>query len=276
MMTRSGVSAILALVLSACDPGEVVLLAPEKSPSDAPALTVHAVIDTPYTDVTAALGWTAGVPQAQVRVHLMKEPYDETYWHVATADSAGIATFADLLTGLYEVQVTRRLTTAEMVQADSALHVLAGGRRMDVSRGAEEEVTLAPDRRGSLVLSEFLTAQLPNWETGGIVYTDHEYLEIYNKSDTTIYLDGMYYGTGEESGYDFPLHRCAETRAVRDDPDGIWTRWILRFPGAGTDYQVAPGNTALIAQCAIDHRAILPGLPDLRDAWTRRCVHPRD
>jgi hypothetical protein len=118
----------LLLLLGACDPGDVVLLAPDKSPSDAPALTLHAVIDTPYMDVAEGLGWTAGVPQAQVRVHLMKEPYNETYWSVATADSAGIAKFADLLGGLYEVQVTRQLTTGEIAQGDTAPHVLAGGR----------------------------------------------------------------------------------------------------------------------------------------------------
>ena len=266
MMTRNGVAAILTLVLSACDPGDVVLLAPEKTTGDVPVLTIHAVIDTPYAAVATGLGWTRGVPAAQVRVHLMEEPYKEAYWHVATADSTGVATLTDLLSGLYEVAVTRWLTGPELVQADSGLRVLAGGRRMDMSRGAEEEVTLAPDRRGSLLFSEFWYAQPPNWETGGIVYLDANYFEIYNNSDTTIYLDAMYYGTGEGFGYDFPSHRCVETRAVRDDPDGIWTRWILRFPGTGTDYPLAPGSTALLAQSAIDHRAVLPTLPDLRDA----------
>jgi hypothetical protein len=278
MITRSGVAAILTLVLTACDPGEVVLLAPEKSASESPALSVHAVIDTPYTAIAAGLGWTENVAGAQVRVHLMREPYEDAYWHVATADSTGVATFADLLSGLYEVAVTRWLTGPELVQADSGLRLLAGGRRLYVSRGSDQEVTMAPDRRGSLVFSEFLTAQPPNWETGGIVYTDHEYLEIYNNSDTTVYLDGMYYGTGEGFGYDFPSHRCAETAAVRDDPHGIWTRWILRFPGTGTDYPLAPGNTALIAQSAIDHRAILPTLPDLRDAdfeWGGNADNPQ-
>ena len=85
----------------------MVLLAPDKSPSDAPALTIHAVIDTPYVDLAEGLGWTLGVPGARVRVHRMVEPYDDSYWHVATADSVGIATFVGLLAGPYEVQVTR-------------------------------------------------------------------------------------------------------------------------------------------------------------------------
>jgi hypothetical protein len=266
MMTRNGVAAILTLVLSACDPGDVVLLAPEKTTGDVPVLTIHAVIDTPYATVATGLGWTEGVPGAQVRVHLMEEPYEEAYWHVATADSTGVATLTDLLSGLYEVAVTRWLTGPELVQADSGLRLLAGGRRLYVSRGSDQEVTMVPDHRGSLVFAEFWTAQPPNWETGGIVYADSYYLEIYNNSDTTIYLDGKYFGTSWNLNRDYPTYRCAVTEVVRNDPNGIWTRWILRFPGGGSEYPLAPGQTALVAQSAIDHRAILPTLPDLRDA----------
>ena len=253
------------LLLAACDPGEVVLLAPDKSPSDAPALTIHAVIDTPYVDLAEGLGWTLGVPGARVRVHRMVEPYDDSYWHVATADSVGIATFVGLLAGPYEVQVTRWLNGAEMVQADSALHLFAGGRRLNVHPGTEQEVTMVPDRRGSLVFSEFgLAIPLP-WETNGS-YDDAKYIEVFNNSDTTIYLDGKYWGSGWDLNRDYPYWPCAETEIVRDDPQGIWAARIFRFPGGGTEHPLEPGQAAVVAKSAVDHSAVHPALYDLRQA----------
>ena len=41
---------------------------------------------------------------------------------------------------------------------------------------------------------------------------------------------------------------------------------MLRFPGSGTDYPLAPGHAALVAKEAIDHSAISPWQPDLSHA----------
>ncbi|HYT82685.1 MAG TPA: hypothetical protein VEK86_04495, partial [Gemmatimonadales bacterium] len=83
---------------------------------------------------------------------------------------------------------------------------------------------------------------------------------------TTIYLDGKYWGIGWDFNRDYPYWPCAQTGSVRNDPDGIWTRIMLRFPGQGTDHPLAPGQTALIAKAAIDHRPVDPKLWDLSHA----------
>jgi hypothetical protein len=265
-MIKCGVAPALILVLSACDPGNVVLLAPDKSDGGPPALTIHAVVDTPYADVATTLEWTAGIPAARVRVHRMEEPYDESYWHVAASDSNGVATFAGLLSGLYEVAVTRWLSGPEMEHGDSVLHIVAGGRRLHVSPGAEHDVTVAPDRRGSLMLSEIFPFLPSHYETGGLEYSDAKYLELYNNADTVIYLDGMYLGRGWDRTRDYSWAPCEQTAVVRNDAMGVWTEQVLRFPGAGTDYPVAPGSTVLIAKSAIDHRSVHPDLDDLSGA----------
>jgi hypothetical protein len=259
-------SAVCLLLLAACDPGEVVLLAPDKSDDHAPALTIQVVVDTPYVALATALGWTDGVPGAQVRAHLMKEPYDEEYWHVATADSLGVARFPSILSGLYEIAVRRPLRPEEVTQTGDATRMVAGGRRMYVSQGAEQAVTVVPDHGGSLIFSEFALVTPWESETGGITYWLAKYIEIYNNSDTTIYLDGKLLGTAWLWNRDSPFWPCAQTEAVRDDPEGIWTEWVARFPGDGPDHPLAPHHTALIALSAIDHRAVLAKLPDLRHA----------
>ncbi len=254
----------LVLLLAACDPGDVVLLAPETSGGNSPLPSIRVVVDTPYMPIAEALGWSAGVPGAQVRVHRMDEPYDESYWHAATADITGLATFPALLGGLYEVEVTRPLSTAETMQSGAGVRILAGGRRMYLS-ASHAEVTMAPDQRGSVVFSEFELSGPSSLETGGD-YSDAMYFEIYNNSDTTIYLDGKYWGTGWDLLSDFPYWPCTQTAVVRNDPDGIWAAPIFRFPGAGREYPLEPGRTALIAKSAIDHRQVYPFLYDLSQA----------
>ncbi len=253
---------VVLMVVSACDPGDVVLLAPESN-SGVPALTVHAVVDTPYAALATALGWTSGVPGARVRVHLMTEPYDSSYWHVAIADGRGVALFPGLLAGLYEVEATYHLAPAEVAETHTSV-VAGGGRRY--APGAFD-IAVVPDRRGSLVFSEFALA-VPTLlsETGGISYSDAMYFEIYNNSDTTIYLDGKYWGMGFQLVRDQPYWPCAQTVQVRNDPGGIWAERIFRFPGTGTDHPLDPGHAALIAKVAIDHRPVNPGFDDLRQA----------
>jgi hypothetical protein len=227
---------------------------------------VRAVLDTPYATMGIALGWTAGVPRAEARVHRMNEPYDEHYWHVAIADSAGLAAASGLLYGLHEVAVARPLTAAETVQVAGDAQVVAGGRRMYGPASGALDVGLTPDRRGSLVFSEFGFAKPSYLETGGRVYGEAKYLEVYNNAGTTVYLDGKYFGAGWDLNNDYPYWPCAQTAVVRNDPEGVWTERVFRFPGSGTDHPLAPGQVALIAVSAIDHRAVHPALYDLRQA----------
>ena len=259
MTDPSALAAVFLLLLLACDPGDVTLLTPASSPGNS-TLSIRAVIDTPFTALADSLGWTTGVPSATVRIHLMADPYASSYWHVATADSLGVVAFP-AIGGPYEVEVSRALTSVEMARAGGGVHVLAGGLRLYAPTTGAADVTMAPDQRGSLVFSEFGVAYPP-----GTSYDDATYFEVYNNSDTTIYLDGKYWGIGWDLNYDFPYWPCTQTTLVRGDPDGVWTRIIERFPGRGRDYPLAPGNEALVAKEAIDHRSVYPGLYDLRQA----------
>ena len=59
---------------------------------------------------------------------------------------------------------------------------------------------------------------------------------------------------------------CDESRIFRTDPGGVWARYFHQVPGSGTEYPLAPGETAVVAKDAIDHSQIHPSFPDLTHA----------
>jgi len=194
-----------------------------------------------------------------------------------TTDSLGQVTFAELLPGRYDITSLRLLNVDEGMQvavADSTLagiSALGGGARIPVEPPViAAEVEAVAGRRGSLVISE-IHDWWPRVTSGPMAqYTQAAYVEIYNNSDSTIYLDGKILGEGfwhvwESELNEASLDNCTEFESWRVDPDGVWSEKHLRFPGAGREYPLAPHEARVVATQAIDHREMHPelGLPDL-------------
>jgi hypothetical protein len=226
----------------------------------AQGLTVKVELDSTAADIAQALGWTAGVPGAEVRVHRLGT---EFRWRTVLTDSAGEAHFPDLIPGRYRLAGYRALTDAEATQLDSRRRGFGDGLMLD-SGPQSRTLTLAPDRHGSLLISELYGASPFVAE---VQWNYHRYLEIYNNSDTTSYLDGMILGEAYGYHYDQPPHwTCDLTEPFRNDADGVWAVEFHQFPGSGAEYPLAPGGIAVVAVDAIDHSQIHPNFPDLSSA----------
>lgn len=230
---------------------------------------------TPPTDTTTHTGT---IQRAILSVQVSIDPNDAalastlglgvggltvTLQHVGSADairtaptnSSGVTTFDNLLEGQYTVAVDRFLTASERARlspSDGDIALLAAGTSVNVvapSRGAIMQ--LVASRRGSLVLSEFYnyTPIIANAS-----YPWSNYFEVYNNSDTTIYLDGMLvFRDGIHAQW--PIDPCATVNAaVRLDPNGIWASAIWAFPGTGHEHPLSPGQAAVVATDALDHR----------------------
>ena len=254
----------LTTLTTACDTGEVRLLAPETS-SDEPATRLQVTLDTPFVSLATSLGWSQGIPGATVRFHRTEEPYDNGYWVSVTTDESGGAGMPNLLTGLYDVEVVRQLTPEERAAVGNQTYVVAGGRVAWLPAD-EFPLTAQPNRRGTLVFSEVAITGPPPWETGGGNYDDAKYLEIYNNSTQTIFLDGMLLGIGYDYSRDSSFRPCGVSETVLNDPGGIWTNQILRFPGNGAQFPVEPGGLNVVAKSAVDHRPAHATLQDLSGA----------
>jgi hypothetical protein len=213
--------------------------------------------------IAQALGWAERrIPDTEVRVE--GTGFSETL--VSGPD--GTVRLEDLLPGTYTISVERMLTAAELplVEAvEAGVLGFAGGQRISVLAPATTRTfSLGAGRRGSLVISEFVKylGTLPN----GSEYVFSGYIELYNNSDTVIYLDGKVLGHGWDYSKDYPNFPCTRYEEFRNDPEGVWSRLFYRFPGAGSEYPILPGRTAVIATDAIDHRQFATGVVDLSGA----------
>ncbi|BFN38311.1 DUF4876 domain-containing protein [Fidelibacter multiformis] len=171
-------------------------------------------------------------------------------------DSLGTASFSAVLPDRYSISVSRPLKTEEIwevlnrnemwtLNGDSSNVILFAepGETLTVT------VPLSRSRSGSLVISEIYYSgskpdPIPN-------YFHDQFLEIYNNSETTQYLDSLIicdtdYGFAEDS-YLHAIH-------------------AYMFPGTGTDYPLEPGEAVVIAQDAINHAQYNKSSIDLTDA----------
>jgi hypothetical protein len=247
-------------LLVGCTAGEVELYEPEGS-GLGQGLTVKVVLDSTAADIAEALRWTDGVPDAEVRVHRLGT---EFRWQTVLTDSAGEARFPDLIPGRYRLAAYRALTDDEAAQLGSRRRGFGDGLMLDIPGPSTKTLALAPDRRGALLIAE-LYGTCP--KKAEVQWNYHHYLEIYNNSETTVYLDGMILGRAYGWRFEYSSGlTCYESAPFRNDPDGVWAFYLHHFPGSGAEYPLAPGGIAVVAVDAIDHSQYHPSFPDLTQA----------
>ena len=275
---------VFGCLLANCSPGDDPV-EPHGVPQDATTGNARDTVQRGSLTVTATAAGEASralealwapadrVPRAHVRIRRIGESPVEA----GTTDSLGQVTFAELLPGRYDITSLRLLNAREAMQvavADSTLagiNAFGGGGRVQVQPPASAmEVEAVAGRRGSLAISE-----IHDWwpvVTSGPTaqYTQAVYIEVYNNSASTLYLDGKILGEGfwhvrESELNASSLNNCAEFESWRMDPAGVWSEQHLRFPGTGREYPLAPHEAQVVATQAIDHREVHPelGLPDL-------------
>lgn len=260
-------ASLAVLALSACSGGERQVAGPSGDPgpgSPFTSLTVTTLVAEQDAELAETLGWTAGVPGAEV--HLNRN--GTASWTVLATDASGRARFDRLLGGLYRVYAGRRLTAAEAQDAAEPIRAFGDGRTIEVGGGAGSsvELELLADRPRGLVISEIGHWTPPPWEVAGGSYLVGVYFEVYNNSDRSLPLDGLLFGLHYPFGAQDDHTPCAESQVVRDDSTALYGRWFLQFPGSGSEHPILPGEAKLVAWQAIDHTPIHPELLDLRGA----------
>lgn len=261
---------ILAASIAACDVGPVTFTEARSGvATDALAVQVKVVRDD--SAVAGALGWEDGVPGATVRI-FRENPRQPKLERVEGADSlvtdsAGVVVIRDLRRGIFRVSASRRLEpeqVAEIRDRWPTIRAVGGGTR--TSPGDTVTLWVQANDTGSLVISEagFLNPPI-SLQGGG--YDFGGFVELYNNSGHTIYLDGKIIGEPYSKDFETNVTTCADQLAFQNDSTGLWTRYMQAFPGSGRDHPLLPGETVVIATDAVDHREVNSELwIDLRDA----------
>ncbi len=248
-------AAIALAAITACDTPGVTLVDPDIVTGQ-DSVKFHVSLEDSL--LAQALGWENGVPGAEIQLHRIVDPFQP---HVLLTDSAGSAYISNLLPGLYKIAAYRVLSAEETGPTGGLVRAFGDGFKQGIGGTAKITMKLAADQAGSLVVSEVYY--------GGLTHANDYYwanfTELYNNSDTTVYLDGMLWGYAFGISYSNVL-TCEDNEAFREDPAGLWSLEFHQFPGSGRDYPVAPGQVVTIAQDALDHSQVDPTLPDLSQA----------
>ena len=259
-LTNCMLPIMASLAIIACDTPPWRLIDPEQTDVNSKILTVNVGMEDSV--LAAALGWSDGVPDAQLSLHRI---HDEFSIRTAVTDSTGSARLNDVLDGRYRIAAYRVLAENETGPTGGLVRAFGAGMIVRADTMVELDMELRIDRAGSLVVSELRGPGRysgPGWPT----YLWFQYFRFHNNADTVVYLDGMLWGHTFQFNADSEFHPCTETEQFRDDPLGIWVRLFHRFPGAGSEYPVAPGQSVTVALDAVDHSVVHPSLPDLSHA----------
>jgi hypothetical protein len=259
--SRLCASVTLTAAFLCCDTPGIRLVDPEAVSDSSTGVTFHVTLED--SALAAALGWEDGVPNAPISYYRIMEG---TPIQTAEADSDGTLRLPDLLPGQYRFAAYRLLQAEEAGATGGQTRAFGDGLVVKVDSPQVVELTLRADRAGSIVISELRGGgRYEGPDYGWPDYDYFGYFELYNNGDTTVFLDGMLWGSGftihTDGGYS-----CVMTSPYRNDTLGLWARYFHQFPGSGTDYPLAPGQAAVIALDAVDHSVAHPSLPDLTGA----------
>lgn len=175
-----------------------------------------------------------------------------------TSDSAGTIKITGIVSDKYFITAVREMTPEEMLQISGfaipdVRLVNTDLRIIELNASSIQSVTIGMNEASGnspIIISEIYAC---GPEGSGLYYHD-KYIELFNNSDSTMFLDGMMIAVVFSSSY-LGLN-------YRDDPEYIHSKSIWIFPGDGNDYPINPGQFILCAEDAIDHRINAPNSVD--------------
>lgn len=110
------------------------------------------------------------------------------------------------------------------------------------------EITLRGLKVSPLVFKEIYYAGSRTPLDG--VYFRDQFYEIYNNSAETIYLDGIYFAN-------LTPGKATTLLPIWPEEDGdnyAYAERVWKFPGNGTEYPLASGESCVISQFAVNHK----------------------
>jgi len=183
---------------------------------------------------------------------------------VATAanDSCTFVTVENILSGIYNVSVNGKSSYGGYAYIFSGSAIGAA----ITEAGQNVVVELTASKESALLFKEIFyvgaSGRFP--EGTSQPYRDDNFFEIYNNSDTDMYLDGICIANVAPTVASEILSWNLD--GGRNAADYVFCQAIWQFPGTGKDYVLKPGKSVVVASVPIDHTQIISGSIDLSSA----------
>lgn len=245
-------AAFAALAFVGCD-----FLVGEEEPRAAERLKTFELIVEDASDANAfeQIYGSSRVPFATIT--LKSVSLQNTYTLVA--DSTGTARLERAISDDYVVTARRPLSPDEYEAVfgfASPHHTLVNASQgiIELRADVADPLTIRLDdirADAPLLISEIYACGPPD---AGLYYHD-KYVEVFNNSDSTLYLDGLTIARVYNSSY-LGLNYV-------DDSEFVHSKTVWYFPGDGDDYPIEPGEFVVCAEDGMDHRINAPESVDL-------------
>lgn len=173
----------------------------------------------------------------------------------ATTGSNGDAIFTDVLPGTYNIAASLTLNEAQAqsltgISTALTLNAVQNNAIVISGQNASFVLDLQGNAVGGLVIKEVYYAGSKT-PAGGNYFSD-QFVEIYNNSTDTIYLDSLC--IADAYGNSGLINPSSEPTAFAGDAQHVYLNSIWQIPGTGKDHPLAPGKSIVIAQDGVDHR----------------------
>lgn len=168
-------------------------------------------------------------------------------------DATGKAAFTGITPDVYDVSASWTVTSSEYHQMTGSSEVVSGatvsGSINSMLMAADGTVSLPTtvSANRDIVIGKVFYAG--SRDKNNKTYMAGKYIELYNQSDSTIDVSGLYVATVEAEST--PAYTLANLHTAYAD-SVILLKQIYRIP-AEKPYPVAPGGTVVICNSAIDH-----------------------
>jgi hypothetical protein len=188
-------------------------------------------------------------------------------------DANGQYTFHKVTSGNYRLWAGKKYPATEARSLGSSLvtdrdilqnrNVSLNYSQADITVTGKTDLgskTLKESLAGLLVIKElyYTGSRTPN----GKAYWSDQFVEIFNNSDETIYLDSLYiasvYGASGNS-------TAAAPSPYASVQDSVFLDFVWMIPGTGKQHPLEPGKSIVIAQDGMNHRDDPNGNPNSID-----------
>lgn len=183
--------------------------------------------------------------------------------YTAITDANGVARLSDIIPDIYSISTSWEIdgnTYVSMVNSvvENKDVVLSGNLTKEkVFASGTIGMQLSKATKQSLIISKIYSSGTR--DNNNKTYRADAYVEIFNNSDETQYLDStLYLGFVEaESVIAYP---------AAANPGYVYARQVFRFTGTSEKIAVLPGKSLVIANSAIDHTKFASNSVNLSNA----------